>query len=61
VPAGGSLKFYGPAAEETLQQIYDTISDKPEKMVTYKNALRPEDVWRHGLFMNSLLFVRFSQ
>jgi len=29
------------AAEETLQQIYDTISDKPEKMVKYENAPRP--------------------
>jgi len=25
-------------AEETLQQIYETISDKPEKMVKYENA-----------------------
>jgi len=32
------------AAEETLQQIYDTISDKPEKMVKYENAPRPDDV-----------------
>ena len=32
------------AAEETLQQIYETISDKPEKMVKYENAPRPEDV-----------------
>ena len=32
------------AAEETLQQIYDTISDKPEKMVKYENAPRPGDV-----------------
>jgi len=31
------------AAEETLQQIYDTISDKPEKMVKYENALRPNE------------------
>ena len=31
------------AAEETLQQIYDTISDKPEKMVKYENAPRPEE------------------
>ena len=30
------------AAEETLQQIYDTISDKAEKMVKYENAPRPE-------------------
>jgi DNA-binding MarR family transcriptional regulator len=29
------------AAEETLQQIYDTISDKPEKMVKYENAPVP--------------------
>ena len=32
------------AAEETLQQIYDTISDKPVKMVKYENAPRPDDV-----------------
>ena len=32
------------AAEETLQQIYDTLSDKPEKMVKYENAPRPDDV-----------------
>ena len=31
------------AAEETLQQIYQTISDKPEKMVKYENAPRPND------------------
>jgi len=31
------------AAEETLQQIYDTISDKPEKMLKYENASRPEE------------------
>jgi predicted transcriptional regulator len=31
------------AAEETLQQIYETISDKPEKMVKYENAPRPAD------------------
>ena len=31
------------AAEETIQQIYDTISDKPEKMVKYENAPRPEE------------------
>ena len=30
------------AAEETLQQIYDTIADQPEKMVTYENAPRPD-------------------
>ncbi|WP_266081517.1 helix-turn-helix domain-containing protein [Haladaptatus caseinilyticus] len=29
-------------AEETLQRIYETISDKPEKMVKYENAQRPE-------------------
>ncbi|QLC35591.1 PadR family transcriptional regulator (plasmid) [Halarchaeum sp. CBA1220] len=29
------------AAEEPLQQIYDTLSDKPEKMVKYENAPRP--------------------
>ncbi|WP_160135355.1 PadR family transcriptional regulator [Halococcus salsus] len=28
-------------AEETLQRIYETISDKPEKMVKYENAPRP--------------------
>ena len=32
------------AAEETLQQIYETISDKPEKMIKYENAPRPDDV-----------------
>jgi len=32
------------AAEETLQQVYDTISDKPEKMVKYENAPRPDDI-----------------
>ena len=31
------------AAEETLHQIYDTISDKPEKMVKYEKAPRPEE------------------
>jgi DNA-binding MarR family transcriptional regulator len=31
------------AAEETLQRIYDTISDKPEKMVKYEHAPRPDD------------------
>jgi DNA-binding Lrp family transcriptional regulator len=30
------------AAEATLQQIYDTISDKPEKIVKYENAPRPD-------------------
>ena len=30
------------AAEETLQQIYDTIADKPEKLVKYENAPRPD-------------------
>ena len=29
-------------AEETLQRIYDTITDKPEKMVKYESASRPE-------------------
>ena len=29
-------------AEETLQRIYETISDKPEKMVKYENAPRPD-------------------
>jgi DNA-binding MarR family transcriptional regulator len=28
------------AAEETLQQIYETVSDKPEKMVKYENSPR---------------------
>jgi DNA-binding transcriptional ArsR family regulator len=32
------------AAEKTLQQIYDTISDKPKKMVKYENAPRPDDI-----------------
>jgi DNA-binding PadR family transcriptional regulator len=32
------------AGEATLQQIYDTISDKPEKMVKYENAPRPDGV-----------------
>ena len=31
------------AAEETLQQIYETISDNPEKMIKYENAPRPDD------------------
>lgn len=30
------------AAEETLQRIYETITDKPEKMVKYENAPRPD-------------------
>ncbi|WP_226012497.1 helix-turn-helix transcriptional regulator [Halomicrobium salinisoli] len=30
------------AAEETLRQIYETISDKPDKMVKYENAPRPD-------------------
>lgn len=30
-------------AEETLQQIYETISNKPKKMVKYENAPRPDD------------------
>jgi len=29
-------------AEETLQRIYETISDKPEKMIEYENAPRPD-------------------
>lgn len=29
-------------AEETLRLIYGTISDKPEKMVKYENAPRPD-------------------
>jgi DNA-binding transcriptional ArsR family regulator len=54
---GSPWKFYGLsdegrtfleehnllAAEETLQQLYETISDKPEKMVKYENAPRPAD------------------
>jgi DNA-binding MarR family transcriptional regulator len=31
------------AAEATLQQIYETITDKPEKMVKYENAPRPTE------------------
>jgi DNA-binding MarR family transcriptional regulator len=31
------------AVEETFQQIYNTISDKPEKMVKYENAPRPNE------------------
>jgi predicted ArsR family transcriptional regulator len=31
------------AAEETLQQIYETISDKSDKMIKYENAPRPTD------------------
>jgi len=30
------------AAEETLRRIYESISDKPEKMVKYENAPRPD-------------------
>ncbi|MFC5134237.1 MULTISPECIES: MarR family transcriptional regulator [Haloferacaceae] len=30
------------AAEETLQRIYESISDKPEKMTKYENAPRPD-------------------
>ncbi|WP_265111376.1 helix-turn-helix transcriptional regulator [Halosolutus halophilus] len=30
------------ATEETLQRIYETISDKPEKMIKYENAPRPD-------------------
>lgn len=29
------------AAEDTLQRIYQTISDKPEKMIKYEHAPRP--------------------
>ncbi|WP_247000150.1 helix-turn-helix transcriptional regulator [Halosolutus gelatinilyticus] len=29
-------------AEETLQRIYETISDKSEKMIRYENAPRPD-------------------
>ena len=28
--------------EETLQRMYETISDKPDKMIKYENAARPE-------------------
>ncbi|SDD78725.1 helix-turn-helix transcriptional regulator [Natrinema hispanicum] len=31
------------AAEATLQRIYDSIADKPEKMVKYENAPRPTE------------------
>jgi hypothetical protein len=31
------------AAEETLQQIYEMISDKSDKMIKYENASRPTD------------------
>ncbi|MBP1923782.1 DNA-binding MarR family transcriptional regulator [Halorubrum alkaliphilum] len=31
------------AAEETLQEIYKTISNKSEKMVKYENAPRPDN------------------
>jgi len=37
------LDEHNLAAEETLQQIYETISDKPEKMVKYENSPRPDD------------------
>jgi DNA-binding MarR family transcriptional regulator len=30
-------------AEETLQRMYETISDKPDKMVKYENAPRPDE------------------
>jgi len=29
-------------AEETLRRIYETVSDKPEKMIEYENAPRPD-------------------
>ena len=45
------------AAEETLQQIYDTVSDKPEKMPKFENVPRLDDIWRCFLFSNSLLFI----
>jgi len=32
------------AAEETLKHIYETISDKPEKMIKYENAPRPDEI-----------------
>jgi len=32
------------AAEETLEQIYETISDKPEKIVRHESAPRPDDI-----------------
>jgi len=35
---GGYAKHGLLAAEETLQQICDTISDKAEKIVEYENA-----------------------
>ena len=31
-------------AEETLQRIYETITDKPDKMVKYEKAQRPGDI-----------------
>jgi DNA-binding MarR family transcriptional regulator len=31
-------------AEETLQQLYDTISDKSERRVKYENTPRPDDI-----------------
>jgi DNA-binding PadR family transcriptional regulator len=36
-------EHYLLAAEETLHQIYETISDKPKKMVKYENVSRPGD------------------
>lgn len=30
------------AAEETLETLYGTIEDKPEKMIRYENAPRPD-------------------
>jgi len=41
--AGPSSTKHNLLAEETLQQIYETISDKPEKMVKYENSPRPDD------------------
>ncbi|USZ71491.1 MarR family winged helix-turn-helix transcriptional regulator [Natronosalvus halobius] len=56
-PQGYPWKFYGLtdegrefleahnllAAEETLQRIYESITEKPEKMVKYENAPRPDE------------------
>ncbi|WP_049925508.1 helix-turn-helix transcriptional regulator [Halopiger goleimassiliensis] len=30
------------AAEETLERLYESITDRPEKMVKYENAPRPD-------------------
>jgi len=42
------------AAEETLQQIYDTISDKPEKMVKYENAPPVRTASNRAFYSHSL-------